>query len=358
MSKPTYTIELYTVNVDNNQFNFITEITRYESLNFSRKNNNVGTATITFNVYDSQFTENLFVLYRTKVLIKRNNVPVWVGFVYKKRINYSTSESLFTIICYDYLKYLDNRYLKEIKEYLNTQFGNIAWDLIDTMQGEARGEYMIRQGLTDTTTVGNRQYNKYSQISTLIKNLSNVRNGIDFDFRPQVDSDGRLEQVNFDVWQNRGSLKESFVIEKGVIESINATTFVTVTNNVTAIGFGTGEEIPNELENNAPLEKSYTKLELIFEAKNTIDQKILEEKALDILDKESIERYNFNVTLIPNKVSYNLFDLNDILRYDFTGFNSAIIREIGKGTARIREINYNISQNGTERISPYLELNS
>lgn len=355
-NRPKYTLELYTIDTASSEFNFVTEITRYESLNISRKNNDIGSLVVTFNLYDDRLIENLFTRYRTKVLLKRNDYPLYVFYVYKKSINLSPDSNSVTITCYDYLHYLQKRFVKSITHFKDTEIGEIAMSLIDTMQAETNGEYMIREGTIETTETRNETYEKFTLISDAIQRLANINGGYDFEFRPVVDADGRLTEVDLWIWASRGSLKENVILSKETILVNNATDYVEIANTVYGVGFGSGDNVLESTASNDSLQQAYTVLETTAEFKGVSLQTTLDDQTEDFLTRNEKERFYMSITVRPNIYEFGDFDLNDFVRYDFTNYSIPFLQAYGQGTARIEKIDINIDKEGVEFISPYLDF--
>jgi hypothetical protein len=64
-----------------------------------------------------------------------------------------------------------------------------------------------------------------------------------------------------------------------------------------------------------------------------------------------------NIETRPNAIEYDAYDIGDYVKYDFTSYTDIpIIANLGQGTVRVEKIDYSISKNGTEKISPYLNF--
>lgn len=357
MSQPKYKIQVYNVSPTSGAFSLIEEITTYQSLSFSRISNSVGNATFSMNVSDPKLTSTLFTRYKSKVVLMRNDVPVWIGFVYKKSLDYSPDSKTLNIVCYDYVKLFEKRVTKDFQTFNTETTGDIIWSLINDSQNESGGGLGVQRGVDSTTTTKDRTYQKYTILSNAIINMANVENGYDFQFTPILGSDNLIDHVNFDSWDSRSTFRDGFTLVKSNIDQMSATDYVEIANTVLSSGSGTGEGVLDPTAENSGLQNSYGRLEEVLLLKDTSTQDTLQDTVDDYLTTNSRERYYMSIKLRPDTApQYGDFDLEDVIKYDFTTFSQDYLSTYGKGTAKVKNIQINIDSVGAEFIYPYLDF--
>lgn len=358
MTQPIYKIQLYKLEPITGDYILKTEIDEFDNLSINLKSNEPSSVIFNINSYHPQATENNLEIFSTIVSIKRDDVIIFAGYIYKKTLSYSPDFSTIMVECFDMLHRLRKNVLTEIKQY-DDEKGNIAWDLINTAQTKTSNNLNILQGTIETTSTSQRNFEKFSVIGDLIQNLAFVQNGIDFEFRPVSDGGGFLDRVDFHVWQNRGKAINTFTLNfTDYIEMFNAVDDVEIYNSVIGLGAGSGEDrIVSDTQQDTGLFSIFGQLETVNAYRNILLKSTLNERAQNDLNNNKVTQKRLALTLKPNTLAsqYDIFGLEDVLSYDFTDADNSYTQSIGKGTCRVKEINISFN-NGTEKITPIINL--
>lgn len=357
MTSPEYTIQFYYIDVDASKFVQLDEITTYQSLSYEVVSDGVGYLVFNMNLRDPKCIPGNLTSYRTKVLLLRNNVPVWYGFIYKRILD--TQGENLSIVCHTQLKWFERRLINSFTTFSNEDASDIIWDLIDTDQSKTSGEMMLRRGTIRTTTNKDRTYPRYTVLKKAIENFSFVDRPVHVDFIPQYNSTtNKLTQVNVEVWKQRGSIKNGIVLEiDDTIDLFSATDQTTLYNQIYAIGAGTGEEVTSTSSGSISSQKFYGLQEATLNEKSISLKSTLNAKVQRVLVERSLVKFDLAFRIKPtSNITYNSFYLDDIIKYDLTTTNILFLNEYGKGTAKVKRIEVSIDNVGTEFITPYIEL--
>lgn len=160
--------------------NNLGEFEKYKNLKFTKRLNNYGECSFSVPVNDPKIA-SLIALRIYSVHIYRDDVLLWAGEQAVRQGNLDDKGGNWaTITCYDWFEQWFSRYTAEEVTFTGIDAGQIAWDMIDTAQGEANGDFGIIEGTIEATQDRDRTY--YNQnIGEAIVNLSNVINGFDFE---------------------------------------------------------------------------------------------------------------------------------------------------------------------------------
>lgn len=160
------------------------EFENFKDLKFGKRLNNYGTAEFKIPANDPK-AALLVSLRKYTVWIyyqkDANTTLVWSGEQAAREGNLDNAGNNWcTIHCYDWLEQLNSRYTDSEVIFTADDAGQIAWDLIDTTQGQTNGDFGITEGTIEATTDRDRTY--YNQnIMEAIINLSGVISGFDFE---------------------------------------------------------------------------------------------------------------------------------------------------------------------------------
>lgn len=170
----------YRLVVKDGSGNNLGEFERYKNLRFTKRLNNYGECSFSVPVNDPKIA-SLIALRIYTVHIYRDELLLWAG---EQAVRQGALDdkggNWATITCYDWFEQWFSRYTAEEVTFTGIDAGQIAWDMIDTAQGEANGDFGITEGTIEATQNRDRTY--YNQnIGEAIVNLSNIINGFDFE---------------------------------------------------------------------------------------------------------------------------------------------------------------------------------
>lgn len=351
---PVYTIEVYRIDVSNNQFVKVDEITTFQGLSYFSRLNSYGSCSFNLNVYDPKATQETLSRYRHQIAVKRNGTIVWVGPIVKIVGNLEGVKGVVQIQAISYLQHLRARFTDTLVSYLSEDAGDIAWNLIDTIQSRTNGELMIREGNIEVSEDRDRTYER-AGIAKLIVNLSNVINGFDFEFVPQQDASGLLEQINFNVYKSLSTTRNNYILNMDSLINLRWSTTGNLVNTVIFDGAGTGDSILTAEASDSSSQIGFTRREDRVASKDVSIQDNLQEKADEYIRVDKVNTYDIQCTVRPGITpSYGEIGLGDIVTYDFVTEDNSFVNF--QGTARVLELIVSIDQNGAEKLIPALDI--
>lgn len=295
-------IELYRLNVEDEEFVLLDEITSFLSISFFNKLNGAGGCRFTLHINDGKASSNNLVRYRTTILIKYKGIVVWSGFVIEVSGNYSSSgSSVISVEGIEYFGHFKYRITGSLDLYTNTDAGEIAWQMINTSQSKTNGTLLISKGGIEATKNRDRTYENYI-IYDAIVNLTNVIDGFDFELVPTLDSSSRLEGFTFNVYKEIGVVRESLGYLKidEEVENVRLTTVGDVYNSIVATSGGFGDQVLRSTQSDTSSQKGYTLLEKYLKFANINIASTLEEHANTYLNNVKVNRYSLDLTLNSN----------------------------------------------------------
>lgn len=160
----------------------IGEFEAFRNLNFGKRLNNYGTASFEVRVNDPKISELIALRQYSVWIYRKEGISthlVWSGEQANRSAKLVPSKDNWaTIYCFDWLEQLAHRRTAALVTYTSEDAGAIAWDLIDTTNGD--DDTGITQGSIAITVDRDRQYHN-DNIMNMIINLSNVLSGFDFE---------------------------------------------------------------------------------------------------------------------------------------------------------------------------------
>lgn len=354
-----YKIELYRIDITNSLFEKLDEIEGYKSLEFNKRLNNVGSCVFGMDLRHKKATLTNLRRWVNHIGIKKNDKVVFFGPMAKFNTSIGSGvNSNLTVEAREHMYHLNNRLTDNLLTYTGEDAGDIAWALINHVQSRNNGELMIREGSIAATVDRDRGY-EYAKVMDEIISLSEIRQGFDFDFEYQQDSDGLVEQVNFNVYQNKGIFRQNLPkLQLGTnVHQVRALTVGDMVNTITYLGAGTGSGVPVSADEDQNVQVAFTRRENVLKEPDVSVQSTLDQKSQQYLDYNKVERYNVQVELesIP-ELSYGTFEVGDSLEVDLRVDNAlgepTLINFQGK--TRILEINVEIDENGGEILTPVI----
>lgn len=354
-----YTIEIY--RLDNGVYTRIDSLITQSPFSYANSLCGVGGSLISFDIYDPKATRDNFVRFRNHIAVKRNDTVVWFGPITDVFFDYQDIEGSIRIQANTMLAHFieidkSGRYTDKLQTYSQIEQSEIAWDLINHTQLRDNGSLGIVQGNNPTGQLRDRTY-EYANVGQALINLSNVINGIEFDFVPIVDGANLVTGVRFDVYYPQmGSLRTDLNTLKigDNIQSLSGKTNKAIANNGISEGAGSGDTIIS-IYNETGSQVAYTRRELLYPQKDVSIQSTLDKNLEGVINPRIVENYKCDIVLYANTYpEYGTYSLGDRLYLDFgiTGTNYlAGIKEI-----RMIGISVDVDEVGHEIIYPTIEI--
>jgi hypothetical protein len=298
-----YEIEFYKIDVENSQFVFLGSTTSYKSLTFANRLNDIGAASFSLNLLDPTCNTRLIKRFTNQVVIKKGNSVQFVGPIIDYSGTYDDNGGYLDVFCASYLYHLTTRYTAALKTYTATEQSTIAWDLIDTVQSRTNGYLGIEEGTLTTTGVTRDRTYEYFKVAGALINLSNVLQGLDFNFTATLDGDNKLESIKFNTFYPLGSLRTNLP-PLTVGENIKLKTFKSRTrlhNSIIGVGAGLVDPITST-EESVAFQKAFTRREYILDEPDVSVQGTLDDKVKFYLNEESSDKLSIMIRLYQDKV--------------------------------------------------------
>lgn len=161
------------------------EFNTFRSLKFGKRLNNYGECSFEIPVNDDKASSLIGLRIYTIEIYRIDNdntsVLLWAGEQVIRSGNLdSKGGGWATISCYDWLEQLNSRYTTAEVIYTYQNGTTIAWDLIDTTQGDTNGDLGIVSGTLEATTFREKKYTNQNIMEAIIS-LANLQNGFDFE---------------------------------------------------------------------------------------------------------------------------------------------------------------------------------
>jgi len=346
------TIELYRVDVLNNRFVKIDEVSTHRNLYWFDRLNGVGGVTFDLDIKDPKADITNWKQFVTAIAINVNGQIRWVGCAAKTTGTYYGVSGRMNIEGFSYLYHLMGRYLT--LKYKDLDAAAEAWEFIDEVQSRVNGELMIREGTIET--VGNTSDTLQNQkVAQAIINQSDNLVGYDFELVPVTDSNGLLSQVNFNAYVLKGVTRDRYApLEFGVnVSGATYTLANEVSNNVTGQGAGVTNEVITRSASDGTSQVEFTRRESIQPFKGVSSYNTLAYYTQAFLDKNKSERYMVNVTLKQGgDYKFGGFQIGDFLKLNLIFPNGLTM----DGTARVIELGHRVDINGVITLEPKLEV--
>lgn len=351
-----YSIEIYSLNVEGAQFELVDIIETFQDLTYFSRLNGIGSAQFKLAIQDPKATTTNLVRWRNHIAIKRNGEVVWFGPITDIDLEYSDVRGNIVVGCRDYLAHFLDRYSDKLVNYVSEEQTEIAWDLINTTQSRTNGTLLITQG-TPVVSVDRSMSVERAQIATQLSIIADKIDGFDFAFNPTVDSNDRVTGITFDsYYPYKGSFNTSLlpfsVGQGGNVKKFAAKAVSMLQNSGIAEGSGTGNVIESTLDFGS-LQKSYTRREIYLAEKDVPTPSELSARLEAYMNLESSERFTLDLELYPDKTpTFDEIALGDILNAEINLFYFFSYT----GQVRIKELSVSVDQQGTETITPKLDL--
>lgn len=359
--KPVYVLEVYQLDVVNQNLTRIDQITTFKNLTYSINLNGVGGAHFSVSVFDSKATINNLIRFRNVIAIKRNDTIIWCGPITDINILYQDVSGDITITCNDWLYYLGSRYTAALVSYPSQDISQIAWNLISTSQALDYGYLAITQGNTPVGISLPYVY-EFKKISDAITDMSNTVGGNDFQFLPVLDGYNRLSGVTFNTYPSRllTTRYDLPPLTVGInVKKINLVTFRDVINAETATGAGTGENMPTSFQEYGGSCIGYTRREAIVSLKDVSLASTLSAYNTANLNTVSVESLRADCDIYHHMhPKYGEFNLGDIVFLTCHIGNPNGYMYFDKRPSRVSQINVTVDDQGAETLTPRLDVTS
>ena len=321
------------------------EFTHFLGLDFGKRLNNFGKATVDLSVIDPTIAA-LISLRRYEIKIYRDDVLVWAGEqVHHNGTLDDTNEFPLKLDCFTYLEGFNGRFTDKVRSFTDVDYGEIIDTLIQESQALDNGWLGVVTGTIETTSLHTDTYYRANILQTAI-NLSQREDGFDFDI-----SDLKI----FDVWEHRGTDKSADVIfEYGVnMEAPTIDTdFTNPVNQSIYQGSGFGEDRLESIQ-----EDVYSQPNVRLRQALTLDADVSVQGTLDSKSLAIVNRFKTPLITITFRVANNTFP-------DFTDLDigDSVRIKIKKGIYDINNVfriygyNVQVDGNGKETIEYFVSL--
>lgn len=303
----------YKIVVKDGSGNKLGEFQKFRNLKFGKRLNNYGTCTFEVPVEDSKIS-SLIALRRYTIDIYRTDedgdLLIWAGEqASREGILSNQGDNWCRIYCYDWLEQLNSRYTADEVTFTGIDAGAIAWDLIDTAQTEANGDFGITEGSIEATQNRDRVYYNQNILDAII-NLSNVINGFDFEI-----NNSKVFNVSSFIGVDRSN---DVVLEYGVnIASMRIVEdFSKIVNRAIILGDSGDFSDPLRVErDDAPSQVLYKIREALSNELTVSEVSTMEEKGDALIRKYQLPLYKVTMDIVRGgELSIADFALGDIIR--------------------------------------------
>lgn len=281
---------------------------------------------------------------RSDIRIKRNGKYILGANV--AQIGYTANNTSVTlaISCYGYLNYYKYRYISG--SYSNVAQAEIIYDIIDKCNAKHGGDYGVTRGTVfGTATKRDRSYD-LKEVKSLITQMSEVLNGIDFEFTPD-------KKLN--IWNTatacKGVHRPDVILEYPLnIKGFNFyRTGSNVSNHVIAVGKAPSEgEKPVVEVSDATSEDYLFRREKMVTYNSVSDENTLSQHANAVL------HYTKDIIEIPNiTIGDGVLDLSELSTGDTIQVNMRgdLALQNVTGDYRIESIQCKVDQNMAEEVT-------
>lgn len=362
---PNTKIELYNLDVVTGTFTRKAVITNYFDLEHTESLNGIGSCSFKLNVLEPSLTKANFIPYITQIAVKENNTIIWVGPYSNFSGDVKDIDGTITINAYSYLHHLNFRNTDKLTEFNNVEQTQILRNLVDLIQNRPNGKLGITLNSENTGILRDRTY-EYKNVAEAFIQMSQVINGMDFDFIPIQNGAGLLSSVNLQFYNlKKGTIRNNLPAlslgKLGTVYSANFSFNGELYNSIISEGSGSQDTIIQTYDNDA-LQKGYTRREYFLPQKSVSDQDTLNDNINSFANYYSVPRFVLNADFYANTVfQYGQIFLGDTLNVDVNiqdiSPNAGDLIQFN-GQARIVELRSVYDDNGVKTIIPKIIFNS
>lgn len=353
-------IELYRLNVLTGTFSRIKEVSSYTGLSYTGVLNGVGQCSFTLNALNPVLTKSNFIPYNTHIVLRDDDESIaFFGPYSYFEADISGVAGSVNIQAYSFFHHLFYRNTDKNTSYVQVEQSQILRNLVNLTQGRDNGLLGITLNSEDTGIIRDRTY-EYKNIGEAFLQMSQVDDGMDFDFVPVLDGAGLLNNVNLQFYNlKKGSVRNDLQSLKlgqlGNVLSFGAGTNGDLYNALISEGAGFQDAILSVVEN-ASLQQSYTRREIFYPQKDVSTQDTLDQNSLSYFNQVSTPKIRTNAQLDSSKnPRIDQFTLGDYLNInidirDIKASAGDLVQFVG--SARIVELKINVDDQGIKTVVP------
>lgn len=362
----SYEVEIYKLDIANNQFVYQDKISGFYGLSYFNEENAVGDCEFFLEARAPQATRSNLQRFVNHVAIKRNGVCDWFGPIVDVRAEIQSQGAAIradlTIRAQTMLSHFFSRHTQydSLREYQNEERADgIAWDLINYTQGLTNGSLGIIKGTIPTTPVYSESYEAFSNIGDAILDLSAGINGFDFNFNPTLTS-GRINQVQFSVSYPRKNTEPNIPPFRigGRYSNVYGASLRTkqdITNYGVGVGAGTGDEVTRIEQSFGASQAGFTRREKLYPYKAAALASTVQTLLSAEMTNDSAESFEVQINLKSARPRYGDFGIGDTVTVIMeVGNENGILNFSRKG--RIKAVSVSVDNNGSESITPTIQL--
>jgi len=291
----------------------------YKSFSFSDELNKDRQAQIAFDnkaleaVADTYSITPEYIIsaeYREVYIYDEDENVIYSGFIDEPTVSGDKEGgSQTTITSRGFFSLFAKRYTNE--QHTAEDMSDIAWNIIDTSQGETEGDFGITRGADPSPTTDRDRNYYYKNIKEAIEKLSNnnIDDGIDFDVN-------HSKQFNV-YYPTKGATRANLKLEWGHninTYSVRKTGILGMANQVAVFGETQGDEIPVEVRTAAAgYLEAYFLLQETLSEKDVSEAETLQEKGDAYLENYKTPRKEIGLTVDFDTPNFNEYDVGDTL---------------------------------------------
>ena len=287
----------------------------FESISFTDELNVGANANIVLNydaVYDMIRAYNvdpMFVLTaaRRELWVEKNGTKVFYGMISDCQINMNPSGFVtLTVAAMSFFNQFAKRRTDDLREFIATDAGEIAWTLIDESQADPHGDLGITEGSITASVDRDRTF-KFANIKDEITQMSNLHlaNGFDFD----IDNTKKFNVY----YPTKGSQRANLVLDEETIMSWSQHTplLSTLTNRVYVLGQG---ELFVQRDSDNVYKEAFGLQEDVLPARDIITTATLDDKGDKLLELQQAPMPSIDITHIGDDPEVTDYEVGDSLR--------------------------------------------
>lgn len=331
----------YKIVVKDSSGNLIGEFDRFSDLSFSRVLNREGSCSFSIPLEDIKTGNSFIQLGLYRVYIYRGIDLVWGGYMESYDGTIRPESTTMRILCKGFFNLLKSRYTDKLVTYTGIDAGAIAWDLIADSAAKTNGTLPITQGTIQSSVNRDRTY-EFKQIYEAIIQLSEVKNGFDFEFTP-----GGLFNVHYPFKGADKSQSHIFQLGRNIDRIRYVNTVENMCNEAIVIGSYVGDAMVYADRSNTDLQASYKLWQKVISYKDVEGQSYLDARGDDELLQFGLPRREYEVFQSHGSdPDWPLVEVGDYVTLDATSGFVQIADVV-----RVKEITVNVSAGGLESVS-------
>lgn len=334
----TVKLEVYKLDVVNEEFDKVDVITSYSNLSWFSKKNGTGAARFDMDIYDPKLSSTLITKYNTVIAVKVNQTILWVGYVDNVSGSQSGATGKISIEVKEQFKRLEDRYTSERDNYLAVDQGVILKSLVDDAQVDTSAFLGLTIPSVPATKTRDRLYT-YANVYQAFNDLVNVIDGLDYSFDVSQDADKNLSGVTINLVDGIGRQRDDLpTLQLGYncgdyrfISKTDIFNRITGISNMQIISVSNNSDSQAAIGLRSDVRKFYD-----IKLKSTLDERV----AYELNDSLS-EKIEFELILNPAVYQYNTIVIGDTLPIDIVNNYKSLT-----GYAEVKEIASEVDEQG------------